>query len=165
MTDHIDVYIGLGSNIGDRLSYLKRAALEIKANSRHFLISSIYESVPVGYKCQPFYLNAVCKVETTKTPDQMLFFLQTLENKLGRTRSFANAPRKIDLDILMWGDQVIRTPNLEVPHPRMICRGFVMLPIVELSPSVIHPVERLTMAELLRKLRPSDMPRLVSEGI
>lgn len=164
MAGHIDVFIGLGSNIGDRLSYLRRAALEIESNSRHFLISNIYESVPVGYKFQPLYLNAVCKVATDKTPEQMLSFLQTLEDKLGRTRSFANAPRKIDLDILMWGDQVIRTDDLEVPHPRMIYRGFVMLPIVELSPSTIHPVEGLTMTQLLCKLQPSDLPRLVSDG-
>ena len=165
MVGHAEVYIGLGSNVGDRLSYLKEAVLEIKSNACHFLISSIYESVPVGFKFQPLFLNAVCKVATDKTPDQMLSFLQTLEDKLGRTRSFANAPRKIDLDILMWDDQVIKTPDLEVPHPRMIRRGFVMLPIVELAPSMIHPVEGLTMTQLLCKLQPSDLPRLVSDGI
>ena len=165
MTGYTDVYIGLGSNIGDRMSYLREAAIEIEANSCQFLISSIYESVPVGYKSQPLYLNAVCKVVTVKPPDQMLSFLQELEDKLGRKRSFANAPRKIDLDILMWGGRVIKTLDLEIPHPRMIYRGFVMLPIVELSPFAIHPVEGLTMSQLLYKLQPSDMPKLVSEGI
>jgi 2-amino-4-hydroxy-6-hydroxymethyldihydropteridine diphosphokinase len=156
------IYVGLGSNEGDREGCLV-AALEalsrIDAVSvlRH---SSLFESAPVG-PSQPPFLNAVVALDCELAPQRMLTILQRIEYDLGRRRSGARwGPRPIDLDILLWGDQVVADANLQVPHLELHKRRFALEPLVELAPTLKHPVLGVTVSELLIRLAPQDVRRL-----
>lgn len=147
-------YIAFGSNLGDRLSNML-AALELLVS--HDCVtcmaqSSLYETAPVGGPPgQGPYLNGVVAVRTTLTPEALLAHCQTIESKLGRIRAVIWGPRTIDLDLLLFGDVVVQTDNLILPHPRMHERGFVLVPLAEIAPDVIHPVLRCNSSELLRR--------------
>ena len=155
------VYIALGSNVGDRAAMLARAIEEMKrAGLRVLRRSSLYETEPVGGPPQPWFLNAVVEAETELTPQRLLHALQEIERAMGRQRSVAFGPRTLDLDILFDGESVMRNGELEVPHPRLAQRRFVLAPLAELAPQLIHPVLHKTVAELLAETSDHAQVRL-----
>ncbi len=147
-------YIGLGSNLGDREASL-RQALEFLAQTPATTVvraSSLYDTEPVGVEDQPHFLNAVAQVETTLVPRQLLWNLMLIERRLGRVRSQRWGPRTIDLDLLLYDDLVLDDDDLLLPHPEMSKRSFVLVPLVELEPLLVHPVTGETMLALLQRL-------------
>jgi len=134
-------YLGLGANLGDRLACLQRAVDLLKAggNVRVVASSRVWETEPVGGPDQPDYLNAVVRVETELEPMQLLAACQRVEGALGRVREVRWGPRTIDLDVLLFGDVTMQDPALTLPHPRMLERAFVLLPLLELDPDPVLP--------------------------
>ena len=155
-------YIGLGSNLGEREAHLKAAlaALGQVPETRLGRVSSLYDTQPVGDLEQPNFLNAVAQVETGLTARQLLWNLLLIERRLGRVRhpSRRYGPRAIDLDLLVFGDQVLESEELTVPHPELHRRGFVLAPLTEIDPGLVHPVLGRTVLELFDALE--DRPRL-----
>jgi 2-amino-4-hydroxy-6-hydroxymethyldihydropteridine diphosphokinase len=147
MKEHT-VYLALGSNLGDRFANLKQAIdsltpqLEVKARS------SVYETPPWGFEDQPKFLNQVVKAKTYLDPEPLLKHLKRLEVALGRQASFPNGPRLIDMDILFYDDLILNTSSLVIPHPRLHERGFVLLPLMELSPDLVHPLSKKSVREM-----------------
>jgi 3-oxoacyl-[acyl-carrier protein] reductase len=144
-------YLGLGSNLGDRRATLDAAVRRLRAEPglRVLAVSSYYETAPVD--CPPGsgeYLNAAAAVETDRDPHDLLELLQRIEHQLGRVRTGVNSPRTLDLDILLYGDRVIDTPDLVVPHPRMHERDFVLVPLADIAAQVVHPIIRKRIVEL-----------------
>jgi 2-amino-4-hydroxy-6-hydroxymethyldihydropteridine diphosphokinase len=134
-------YVGLGANIGDPGGQLQAALKELNAlpATRVTAASSLYRSAPVGYLDQPEFLNQVVALETELAAGQLLENLQNIEREHGRERPFPNAPRTLDLDLLLYGDAVISTAQLTVPHPRMHERAFVLKPLAEIAPQAAIP--------------------------
>jgi 2-amino-4-hydroxy-6-hydroxymethyldihydropteridine diphosphokinase len=143
------IYLALGSNMGDRLANLETAIQSLRPKVRVLKRSSIYETPPWGFIDQPSFLNMVIKAETSLSPEKLLNFIKILENSLGRKATFRNGPRLIDLDILFFDQLIINIPGLTIPHPRLHERGFVLVPLAEIAPDVIHPVLKITMREFL----------------
>lgn len=134
------VYIALGSNIGDREANLRRAVLALDESGVTVTrLSSFYATEPVAYLDQPWFLNAALEATTGLPPDQLLSALRSIEARMGSSKPFRNGPRLIDLDILLYDDAVIDTPALQVPHPRMLQRNFVLAPLAEIAPQLRHP--------------------------
>jgi 2-amino-4-hydroxy-6-hydroxymethyldihydropteridine diphosphokinase len=147
------VYLSLGSNLGDRERNLEQAIdLLAEAGLRILRRSHIYETEPQDVRDQPWFLNLVVEAETDLFPKQLLARLQQIERQLGRKRSTPKGPRTIDIDILLYGDSVIETDELVVPHPRLPERRFVLEPLAELAPDLRHPVTRRSIGELLAGL-------------
>jgi len=145
--------IGLGSNVGDREGNLRRAVSAIKALSRLVAVSSVYETEPMYREDQAWFLNCVVVVETDLEPRALLAWLKDTETEMGRDRHAArNAPRVIDMDILFYGERVVSEPSLRVPHPGVAERAFVLVPLNEVRPLLVHPVLRKSVGELLREL-------------
>ncbi len=147
----IEYDVGLGSNLGDRIGYLYDAVEMLAKRSDIWIkrVSSVYETEPVGYKDQGAFLNAVIKLDAAMEPMDFLQVLLTTESHLGRTRTFRNAPRTIDLDFLLAGDQIIEMgAELTVPHPRMHERAFVLAPLWEIAATQVHPLLKSTVAEI-----------------
>jgi len=144
------VYLSLGSNVGDRETNLRAAIAALtSAGVRVDRVSSIYETEPVDYQDQPWFLNCVLEAETDMQPHALLQALRAIESQLGSKKEFAKGPRKIDLDILLYGSETIDTPELQIPHPRMLLRRFVLAPLAELVPTLKHPAWNATAAQLL----------------
>lgn len=143
------VYLGLGSNLGSREDNLKKAMELISDRLRLGKKSSVYDTKPQGDENQPRFLNMACEVSTTLAPNILMSLLQGFELKLGRIPAKRNAPRPIDIDILLYGDLVQNAPELTIPHPRLAEREFVLAPLAEIAPDLCHPVLKKTMKELL----------------
>jgi 2-amino-4-hydroxy-6-hydroxymethyldihydropteridine diphosphokinase len=155
------IYLALGSNIGDRETNLHTAIQSISAAGMPVLRESpVYETEPVGLTDQRWFLNMVVEAETALFPMQLLTRTGKIERALGRVRIAANGPRTIDIDILLYGNAVIRTPRLEIPHPRMHERRFVLAPLADLAPGLRHPLLRQTVRQLLDAAPPQTIRRL-----
>ena len=145
------IYLSLGSNIGDREANLRKAVELLEALDVHVLRASrIYETEPVDYVDQAWFLNQVVEAETALFPMQLLTRIARIERELGRTRTVPKGPRTLDIDILFYAEAVVRTARLEIPHPRMAERRFVLLPLAELAPDLRHPVTRLSVRQMLQ---------------
>ena len=147
MEEHT-VYLALGSNLGNRLSNLKQAVaafspqMEVKARSH------VYETPPWGYEDQPKFLNQVIRVKTYLEPEPLFKHIKRLEVALGRKISFQNGPRLIDIDLLFYDDLILNTTSLVIPHPRLHERGFVLLPLMDIDPDLVHPVNKKSVREM-----------------
>jgi 2-amino-4-hydroxy-6-hydroxymethyldihydropteridine diphosphokinase len=148
----IPVAIALGSNLGDRHAQLLRAVDALRAIISNPRVSAFFDTAPVGVVNQPPFLNAVLVGETGIEARPLLNRLLTIERKMGRTRPFPQAPRTIDLDLILFGSQVIDEPSLRVPHPRFRERRFVLEPLAAVAPAMVDPVSGRTIAQLLLDL-------------
>jgi len=162
----IPVYLSLGSNAGDRLDNLRRACAALAARGiRLRRASSVYETEPVDMREQTWFLNCVIEVETSLPPLRLLYEIEQIEAELGRQRLQLKGPRTIDLDILLYGDRVIREENLVVPHPELHKRRFVLVPLREIAPSLKLPLFGRTVEELVPELRDSSDVRKLPEPL
>jgi 2-amino-4-hydroxy-6-hydroxymethyldihydropteridine diphosphokinase len=149
------VFLGLGSNLGDREKNIKEAVRQLQESgiAEDISISSIYETEPEGIKDQPLFLNAILKIETDLSPRDLLNMLQAIERHLGRKKVRKWGPRIIDLDILLYGDLVMREEDLEIPHPLLAKRLFVLDPLAEIAPETVHPRLKMTVSALRDDLK------------
>ena len=147
------VYLGLGSNLGDRKGAIERAIEKMAEQGiRVVRRSSLFETEPMELRDQPWFLNLVVEAETELFPRQLLNKILAIERELGRRRRERNGPREIDIDVLLYGKSVVRIDALEIPHPRMQDRRFVLAPLIELAPEMRHPVVKKTFRQLLETL-------------
>lgn len=154
------VYLGLGSNLGDRQNNLIQALQQLKSKVTVEKVSSFYETEPVGYLDQPLFLNAVALVSTDLTPEEVFSLAKTVERRMGRQPTFRNAPRPIDIDILFYDDLILENPELQIPHPRLHERAFVLVPLAEIAPELIHPIFKQTVSEMLQKVGDKGIKKL-----
>jgi 2-amino-4-hydroxy-6-hydroxymethyldihydropteridine diphosphokinase len=146
------IYLSLGSNLDDRAANLRAAIAALpSANFQVRRVSSFYETEPVDYLDQPWFLNCVVEGESDSEPIDLLRALRAIESQLGSKKAFAKGPRVLDIDILLFGDQSSDTPELQIPHPRMLARNFVLTPLAEIAPQLRHPSWPATASELLAK--------------
>lgn len=146
----VPVALGLGSNVGDRPGHLRRAVAGLADSGGIEAVSSVYESPPAGYEDQGDFLNLVAVLRTDLAAGALLESLWALEDEAGRRRPFRNAPRTLDIDIILYGDRVLRRPGLSVPHPRWRDRPFVVVPLLEVAPDWRDPVTGCTVSEVAR---------------
>ena len=151
------IYIALGTNLGDRLENLNAAIRAMAPEVSILACSPVYQTPPWGYADQPEFLNQVIQAETSLAPEDLLAFLKRLERDLGRVPTVLYGPRLIDLDILFYNDQVIDTPPLVIPHPRLAERAFVLVPLADLAPELRHPVLGKAISELLKEIDTSEV--------
>ena len=152
MAEQVTVYLSLGSNLGNRQGNLDQALKLLSQRMQVGKVSSIYDTEPVGNANQPRYLNLVCEVKTRVAPEGLLTMVKGLEQMMGR-RSKTGEPRIIDIDILLYADKVMQTKDLEIPHPRMGERQFVLVPLAEIAPDVVHPVTKKTIKEMNKAIK------------
>ncbi len=153
---HHIAHIGIGSNLGDKIANCEKAISEILTFDRNKLVSrsSFYHTKPIGYTAQDWFVNGVIKIETDVDPFDLHRTLKGIEVKLGRQKTFfAGGPRVIDLDLLFFDDRIIETKDLQIPHPRLHERQFVLIPLSEIDHDFIHPVLKKTVGELLNEIQ------------
>ena len=153
---HKQVYLSLGSNVGDRAANLKTAIDRLGALGKVVAVSSFYETEPVEFTAQPWFLNCAVELDTEKMPRQLLTALLDIEKEMGRRRAQKKGPRTIDIDILLFGDSIIKAKGLTIPHPAMHERRFVLEPLAEIAPEARHPVLKRTVRELRDALPPGQ---------
>ena len=157
------VYLALGANIGERARNLERALEALETKGVHIVRrSSLYETEPRDVRDQPWFLNLVVETETSLLPRQLLSTIRRIEKNLGRKRVIAKGPRTIDIDILLFGRFVVDTPELQIPHPGMTERRFVLEPLAELAPELRHPITRRTAREMLGDVMDQQVRRVVT---
>lgn len=152
MPKPVTVYLGLGSNMGDRQANLCRALELLSSRVRLEKLSPVYDTAPMGNNNQPRFLNMVCCGSTSLAPSSLLSFVKTIEKKMERKPGPPNSPRPIDIDILCYGDSIIESPALAIPHPHMAERSFVLAPLADIAPGLRHPVNGKTVRQLLETL-------------
>ncbi len=157
------VFIALGSNLGDRSANLRGAAAALPPGVRVLAESPIYETEPWGYADQPPFLNRVLRGETDLTPPGLLDHLKKIEASLGRVTTFRYGPRQIDLDILFYDNLLLETPPLVIPHPRLHERAFVLVPLADLAPTLVHPGLGLSVEQLLQSVDRRGVVRVPGE--
>jgi len=161
MADGKLIYLSLGSNLGNRAANLERAIEALsEVGVRILRRSSIYETEPVDFLAQPWFLNCVVEAETSLDPRQLLEALQAIECKLGSRKLVPRGPRIIDLDVLFYDTAEMHEAGIEIPHPRLAERRFVLVPLIELAPELWHPVLRATAAELLAATQDRSVVRI-----
>jgi 2-amino-4-hydroxy-6-hydroxymethyldihydropteridine diphosphokinase len=152
MTEMVTAYLGLGSNLGNRQENLDTALKLLSQRMQIGKLSSIYDTEPLGNASQPRFLNLVCEVSTRLAPEGLLALAKGIEFKMGR-HSRTGEPRTIDVDVLLYGDTVLKTKDLEIPHPGMAERQFVLVPLAEIAPDVVHPVTKKTIREMNQAIK------------
>lgn len=159
------IFIGLGTNVGDKLANLRAALSAIREVIKIEKMSSVYKTEPWGYLDQDDFNNMVIEVDTELTPDELLTFLKNTENDLGRKETFRYGPRVIDMDILFYNDLILETERLSIPHPRMVERAFVLAPLNEIAPQAIHPILGLSIQQLAERVDLSVVDELVDVNL
>ncbi len=157
-------YLCLGSNMGEREENLCQALTLLSQEVNLEDISSVYETEPVGYKEQPSFLNLVCRITTKLRPEELLHLAKEIEAKMGRVPSFPNSPRPIDIDILFYDNKIVKTQNLTIPHPRLQERAFVLIPLAEIAPDLVHPKLDKGIAELAKNVKGQNGVRKLTGG-
>jgi 2-amino-4-hydroxy-6-hydroxymethyldihydropteridine diphosphokinase len=158
------VYLSLGSNLGDREAHLADAQSRVSALGRIIGLSSLYETEPVEFTDQAWFLNCAVALETDLTPQQLMSSILAIEQAMGRKRVQKNGPRMIDIDILLSGETVLDSPEITIPHPAMHRRRFVLEPLAEIAPNLVHPVRRKTIRELRDALPEGQIVRKPNLG-
>ncbi len=148
----MEAFLGLGSNVGNRRGHLAHALRRLDAATTLTGVSPVYETAPVGYTDQGPFLNLVVRLETGMEPGTLLELVRAIERERGRERTFRNAPRTLDIDILLYGDRTVDRPGLTIPHPRMHERAFVLVPLLALAPEVADPRTGRRLAGVLEEL-------------
>jgi 2-amino-4-hydroxy-6-hydroxymethyldihydropteridine diphosphokinase len=161
------VYLSLGSNLGDRVQNLKEAIKRIESSDKISIkkISSVYETEPVGYENQPRFLNLALQAETILDPQPLLEQLLSIEEQMGRKRGEKWGPRNIDVDILLYDDLVMESDQLIIPHPRMHQRRFVLVPLAQIAPKLLHPLLKKNVRELLENCEDNSEVKLFAEKL
>ncbi|MGB9752330.1 2-amino-4-hydroxy-6-hydroxymethyldihydropteridine diphosphokinase [Roseiflexus castenholzii] len=158
------VYIGLGSNLGDRVARLREAVERLRRIIDVTRVSHLYVHAPPGYVSDDAFINAVLEGHTTLKPLELLAELQKIERAMGRRRGIQYGPRPIDLDILLYGTLQMESLELTIPHPRLAERAFVLKPLAEIAPNLMHPVLYYTITQLLSDVDDADQVRLFNPG-
>ncbi|MGH2443370.1 MAG: 2-amino-4-hydroxy-6-hydroxymethyldihydropteridine diphosphokinase [Chloroflexota bacterium] len=153
------IYLSMGSNLGDRENNLRSALRDLAPGIGISGVSSVYETAPVGVTDQPPFLNVAVSAKTGLEPQPLLKALQVIEQEVGRRPTYRWGPRIVDIDILLYGDLVLETPDLVIPHPRMHQRAFVLVPLAEIAPDLRHPVIGKSMSELAQEVAGRDSVR------
>jgi 2-amino-4-hydroxy-6-hydroxymethyldihydropteridine diphosphokinase len=160
---HKRVYLSLGSNVGDRAANLRTAINRVSSLGDVMAVSSFYETEPVEFAAQPWFLNCAVELDTEKMPKQLLAGILDIEREMGRRRVQKKGPRTLDIDILLFGNSIIQTKGLTIPHPAMHERRFVLEPLAEIAPEAQHPVIKRTVRELRDALPPGQAVRRASD--
>ena len=160
MKEHI-VYLALGSNVGDRLANLKQAIVSLTPQMDVKAKSHVYETPPWGYENQPKFLNQVVRAKTYLEPEPLLKHLKRLEVALGRQESVPNGPRLIDIDILFYDELILYSPSLVIPHPRLHERAFVLVPLMDLDPELVHPVNKKSVRVMVAACNTEGIEKVV----
>ena len=155
--------LSLGSNLGDRRAHLHDALRLLAGEVDVIHVSSLYETAPVGIRDQPDFLNLAVAAESDRDPGDLLAAMKRVEHAVGRRPTFRWGPRVLDIDILVYGDRVIETPELTIPHRGLANRAFVLVPLAEIAPNAVHPVLGETLAELLEKVPGRESVRLAGD--
>lgn len=159
-----EVYFSLGSNVGDRQAFMRNAVSHLEDKVKSLTISSFYETEPWGNTDQPKFLNLCAKGITALSAEELLVFIKTIEASLGRKHTEKWGPREIDIDILFYGNKIISDQDVEIPHPYIAHRAFVLEPLAEIAPDFIHPVLKKTIKELADNIDVSGIKKVYEDA-